>query len=84
MDIHDLNKRRNSFIAKHGRKPTVMFMNDVDFDVLYMQFKEHLDHLMPAEVRMLSEKTKVVELLGMEIYVSPEIDEGEVFIGYLP
>jgi len=80
MDMYDLNKRRNSFISRYNKKPTAIFMNDVDFEVLYEEYKKFI----PMNLKPLTERTKVAELLGMEIYVSPEIEEGEVFIGYLP
>ena len=80
MNVHDIDKKRNSFIAKHNRRPDVVFMSDVDFQVLYEEYKRFI----PINLKALTEKTKVAELLGMEIYVSPELEEGEVYIGYVP
>jgi hypothetical protein len=60
---------------------TTMLMSPQSFDELYAAFKDQTLQHAPHEVRVaLTPRTFMTRLFGVDIYVSEELGEGEIFM----
>ena len=83
MTIYDRVRDYQNQAQCLGREPRIVFLSENSFWNLYAELDQD-SWLHDHGVKALSEKTKVYTLLGMDFYVSDDMPEDEIYIGYHP
>jgi hypothetical protein len=83
MTALDEIRERYNQARSLDKKPSIVFLSENMFWNLYAEL-DHESWLNDYGIKALSDRTKVYTLLGMDFYVSDDMPEGEIYIGYHP